>query len=1493
MLKWPIYSPPSPFAHTTTLPPSASRQHSVWHLHYLPHRFLHQSPDATSAAEQDPLLAGLSPVSPATAAGRAGGLRAGGQEGVVAGRRGGVGGDAGMVGDLRLQAGRGDVGGSVGSGDRRGRGGGRGGAEGVAAAAKLSRFAGVGGDVGPGGGRRGRAAGGQAGSARGSMEGQTVGGGAGERGGDGGEAGMGGERWDAEGEGGGWCVRMTCVWTGLTGQDKASNVLLLSHTPLSSSPPGLSSSCPHRTSLPPAVGPLLSPSPPPGSATLAFCLPACQRVWVRHVAYGGAGDGQGEGEAEEEESRADGEGGSGGGGDEGRGRVVHMEGRRCWSVEAAPCTTFLAHHGIHVNQSELATCPLRLCAALGDRVSVVLPNNQVTLPPLPLPLHSQSLAPISLTLLFVASTLFPPHLLTFSSHLTSSPPHPSPHLLACSSPSTLYPLSSSLPPTPPRHQEHRFQVKLALAAHLPARCLAAIRASPFPRRLSHELRCALLAPCLWRLQQWQQQRSEGERGGKRVEGGSGVGGGRRVELVKLCALVGAAGGAADGAEEGEGEEWHTLLGVVEGWIEAALVAGGGGTDTGRPGGEGEGEQGGKAMEVDGEGDRDSAGKGAQGGADEGGRWNETQGEEGREAAASGVGGREAGQSAWEGLLSSQHHRHLLLSGTPSWMPFPLPSPPSTVHASPPRSAAASSAAAPSGRGGERGGHGEGVQVGGEWVQGEEGVGEGDLVEVLRALHGVYEERRLDALCRSSIAGHRTIFSYYSLTPPCPPFPSPVPPSPNTSPHPPSSLPRLAALVWVLAAVLGAHDLCDHYQRHHPSLSLLANSFPPSLSECALPPHPVLPSVVPCVFTWLARTVQYGPKHAAPWLAWMPPSLLSAAALPTLVGGEVGGEGRGREARGGQGAKEGGEWWEEWEGEGEGGPGLLPLVVALFSLLFPRGVWTRPAACPPSKARHKPAVGEEASGGGKAGTDKGGKGRAAEAESGAEGAAAAARGDGVVGVSERCVAAMVAAHMGRSDLQRLPPAVALPLLQALHVCRENPPSGWPAAAYVLVGRDDLAATATTCLRCFSLRHSPLPRCFSPHLHLSSAGGGTTTATAPSRTTAPPHSPHSLSPLSFSFPPTVLVRPLSPFPSSPHSALHASLALPGSHASQGLASASGVGVGGIGVGAGSGVGVGGASDATGVGGGGAGVEGAGGEGMVADGMEHLLLPPARSLLALRFPCDLRLAEVRRLLCSARPVPLPAAAASDSTDPDALAAHQAQLWQVAHRTVALPLGRAAFTFATAPPTLTQALSVPKLVLAGRLTAQNDATVGLDGSLGNLSELATWPEFHNGVAAGLKLARVPPGTVTRAWVVYNRPVEASSAHGGLLMALGLRGHLRVLAPTDFFRDLALEHEATTVGVLLGAAASYRATMDANICKMLYLHIPSRHPPSFPDLELPPSIQTAALVGVGLLHMGSAHRLTTEILLDEIGRKPEGEGSMEREGYSLGAGLALGLVTL
>jgi hypothetical protein len=39
-----------------------------------------------------------------------------------------------------------------------------------------------------------------------------------------------------------------------------------------------------------------------------------------------------------------------------------------------------------------------------------------------------------------------------------------------------------------------------------------------------------------------------------------------------------------------------------------------------------------------------------------------------------------------------------------------------------------------------------------------------------------------------------------------------------------------------------------------------------------------------------------------------------------------------------------------------------------------------------------------------------------------------------------------------------------------------------------------------------------------------------------------------------------------------------------------------------------------------------------------------------------------------------------------------------------------------------------------------------------GAFAEQAAWPEFHNGAAAGLRLA---PGThqLTRTWVVYNKP--------------------------------------------------------------------------------------------------------------------------------------------
>jgi anaphase-promoting complex subunit 1 len=151
----------------------------------------------------------------------------------------------------------------------------------------------------------------------------------------------------------------------------------------------------------------------------------------------------------------------------------------------------------------------------------------------------------------------------------------------------------------------------------------------------------------------------------------------------------------------------------------------------------------------------------------------------------------------------------------------------------------------------------------------------------------------------------------------------------------------------------------------------------------------------------------------------------------------------------------------------------------------------------------------------------------------------------------------------------------------------------------------------------------------------------------------------------------------------------------------------------------------------------------------------------------------------------------------------------------------------------------------------------------------------------------------------VYNRPGTRQHAHAGFLMGLGLQGHLLALANTDLYRYMSQGHDVTMMAVLLGMAAARRGSMHAPIAKMLCLHIPALHPPTFTELELevpwlglglglglgsgsgsglglglaanpnpnpdpnqvPAVVQTAALLGVGMLYQGSAHRLMTEVL--------------------------------
>lgn len=101
---------------------------------------------------------------------------------------------------------------------------------------------------------------------------------------------------------------------------------------------------------------------------------------------------------------------------------------------------------------------------------------------------------------------------------------------------------------------------------------------------------------------------------------------------------------------------------------------------------------------------------------------------------------------------------------------------------------------------------------------------------------------------------------------------------------------------------------------------------------------------------------------------------------------------------------------------------------------------------------------------------------------------------------------------------------------------------------------------------------------------------------------------------------------------------------------------------------------------------------------------------------------------------------------------------------RTLALPVGRGAFTLESAAPLPSEPIVRLPFVLNGRV-AGSRASVALEAHA-LPHAYGRWPHFHNGVAAGLRIARA--GThVTSPWIVFNRPSsELTASHAGTLVS-------------------------------------------------------------------------------------------------------------------------------
>ncbi|KAK7027346.1 Anaphase-promoting complex subunit 1 [Paramarasmius palmivorus] len=281
------------------------------------------------------------------------------------------------------------------------------------------------------------------------------------------------------------------------------------------------------------------------------------------------------------------------------------------------------------------------------------------------------------------------------------------------------------------------------------------------------------------------------------------------------------------------------------------------------------------------------------------------------------------------------------------------------------------------------------------------------------------------------------------------------------------------------------------------------------------------------------------------------------------------------------------------------------------------------------------------------------------------------------------------------------------------------------------------------------------------------------------------------------------------------------------------------------------------------------------------------------SIRFGQDRRLDEVARILSSSKIPSLKAIERPDQHEHDQAKEQQHQAIRVAERTLALPYGRAMFTYGSIHNISREAFLIPKLEYTIRLLPHNVTVIPEPGKIP--PDSYSWGEFHNGVAAALRIS--PSCTsIDSSWIAFNKPSELTPEHAGFLFGLGLTGHLREMMTWHTFSYLTPKHDLTSIGVLLGLAAANMGNENAHVTKLLAVHTPALLPTPDVDLNVSLLAQAAGIAGVGLLYMGTKNRRMAEVCLNQISRKDLVQPDLSneyREAYTYSAALAFGMIML
>lgn len=249
------------------------------------------------------------------------------------------------------------------------------------------------------------------------------------------------------------------------------------------------------------------------------------------------------------------------------------------------------------------------------------------------------------------------------------------------------------------------------------------------------------------------------------------------------------------------------------------------------------------------------------------------------------------------------------------------------------------------------------------------------------------------------------------------------------------------------------------------------------------------------------------------------------------------------------------------------------------------------------------------------------------------------------------------------------------------------------------------------------------------------------------------------------------------------------------------------------------------------------------------------------------------------------------SRRSEDEIAAHHRVEAGMLISRTQALPVGQGMFTYATSTAVNTSVFALAPIELTVKTVCES-GTQTVQGPFLE-PETTTWPDFANGVAQALQI-RADSAGIDNSWIVYNKPRDLTATHGGFLLGLGLTGHLRKMIPWHAFSYLDARHEPTSVGILLGLAASHLASCDQRLTKLLALNVHALLPYGSRELHSTPLVQAASMTGIGLLYLGSGNRRMAEVALSEVTRQSSNEDApVEAQAYAFAAAMAFGKIML